>query len=142
MIQSALAENRDVDNIFVFTHELIWLDGNRADKRFKDFVDNWGGTNPQIQLMIKQFYETILPMFADAGSVYFIAGDAGKYDNGMQLFYGKFDGITYIATGLGSNTKDNILQFDVTTDGEVVIQLIALNGANPGALGRIENYAR
>jgi hypothetical protein len=43
---------------------------------------------------------------------------------------------------LGSGTKDNIIQFDVDSNGGVFIQLIALNGDNPNALGQIENYSK
>jgi hypothetical protein len=161
MIRKALAENETAKNIFVFTHELFWLYLN--DQRFNNFTPN--NRSSYTPLMPENFRRLILPLFDTAKqNIYFIAGDTGAFPNGREIFYvserrsesqiveennsapeiltesSGGGGVWYIATGLGSNTKDNILEFDITMDDEVSIQLIALNGTNPNALGRLEDH--
>jgi 3',5'-cyclic AMP phosphodiesterase CpdA len=140
MIKTALAQHKGVDNIFVFTHELIWWDRN--DPRFNTFGPN--SLDAYTEEMPYAFKNELLPLFAGTDAkLHFIAGGSGAFDNGNEIFYGEYDGITYIATGLGSNTKDNILAIDlIKPHNAVQYRLIALNGDNPYALGPIENYAR
>ncbi|GHV54309.1 hypothetical protein FACS1894216_14070 [Synergistales bacterium] len=139
MILRALEDLPTVKNIFIFTHELIWLDRNNPKMNY--FAPNsWQTYTP---LMPQCFREVLLPALSKTGAnIYCVAGDSGAFDNGMQIFYEVIDGVTYISTGLGSKTKDNLLQFDITTDGEVFIRLIALNGENRNALGHVERFAR
>jgi hypothetical protein len=139
MIREALRANPQAENIFVFTHELIWLDP--LDDRFNYFVPNsW---EPYSATMPERFKDVLLPLFAQTDAkLHFIAGDSGAFDNGMYIFYEEYDGVKYMSSGIGGNTKDSILQFDVNTDGTVLIRPIALNGDNPNALGRMEDYSR
>jgi hypothetical protein len=139
MIREALRANPQAENIFVFTHELIWLDP--LDDRFNYFSPNsW---EPYSAAMPTRFKEVILPLFAQTDAkLHFIAGDSGAFDNGMHIFYEEYDGVKYISSGIDGNVRDSILQFDVNTDGTTLIRPIALNGDNPNALGRIEDYAR
>jgi hypothetical protein len=141
MIRGALQENPDVNNIFVFTHELIWYDQN--DPKF-----NWYKRSPNDNIginyslqMPSTFNDELLPLFEGIDAdIYFIAGDANMYEQDSGIFYGYYDGITYIATGLGSEVRDNILKFDIYRNGDVDIDLIALSGDDPNALGEIEDY--
>jgi hypothetical protein len=46
-----------------------------------------------------------------------------------------------VANGLGGISEDdNILKFNILRDGSVAIDLIAITGDNPDALGEIYDY--
>jgi hypothetical protein len=89
---------------------------------------------------------SLLPLFDGfKGRTWFFAGDAGAFDNGMQLFYEEYGGVKYVATGLGSQTRDSILVVSVSEREHGVstgIQIVALNGGDIGSLGLIEDYSR
>lgn len=130
---------RSIGNIFVFTHQLIWWEPD--EPRFGGFAPNslawkqgYGASN---------FREEVVPLFdALPYPVFFIAGDSGAFANGNEIYFAKEGKNTYIAQGVGGSVRDSALEVSVFRNGEVRFDLVALNGDDPRALGRIEEYAR
>ena len=55
--------------------------------------------------------------------------------------YHQYDNITLIASGMGGGVKDNMVIVDVHEDKSVSFRLIALNGNDIHALGRLEDHS-
>lgn len=137
MMHTALAQNKDVDNIFVFTHQLNWWDPDA--KEFEGFSPN--STYEYDAENKPNFYSDVLPLFNMLGeNIYFIAGDTGAFPNGYEIYYRQDGRFTYIASGVGGSVKDSAIEFYIMESGDVYINLVALNGAAPNALGSITDY--
>lgn len=132
MITKALERQEKYQNIFVFTHEVIW---------FEEGNERFGSFRPHL-IYPNNFYSEILPLFENfLGNVYFIARDTGGLANNNEIYYESEGKYIYIASGVGGS-RDNTLEFYVYTDGRVDIKLIALNGDDPNALGHIQYYSK
>ena len=68
------------------------------------------------------------------------AGDVGAFNNGIEFMYHSYDNITFIASGMGGESRDNIVFVDVLDDKTVSFRLIALNGDDMSFLGKLEDY--
>ena len=123
----------DVDNIFVFLHELIWWS---PDSIFHNVIINYipyypGSTN---------FWTEIEPVFnALPNNVVFFAGDLGCTSSVTPFMYYKFDNITLIGSGMGGGIEDNFIIIDVYND-TVDYNLIAINGEDINALGELTDF--
>ncbi|MBT4732399.1 metallophosphoesterase [Candidatus Woesearchaeota archaeon] len=106
-------------NIFVFTHQVIWLDNNSNRGRLARVKTNslegypkHGTTN---------FWPEIFPLISSLGSnSYFFSGDVGAFDNNSELFYDKHQGSHFFATGMGGGKRDNYLAV-LVVNGDVKI---------------------
>ena len=138
MIRTALAQNQNVENIFVFTSQLNWWDSDAVG--FEDFVPN---STFEYDFENKpNFYSQVLPLFKTTSQdVYFIAGDTGAFADGCEIYYKEDGRYTYIASGVGGGEKDSALEFYILKNGEVTIQLIALDSYSQDALGSIADYS-
>ena len=136
-INVSLVENPGISNIFVFSHQLIkW----EEDPRFGYFQPNsLVGKDGE-----SNFWSEVLDIFTNSdASVYFIAGDVGASARNNAIYYGEYDDKTeFIASGMGGNVQDNILLATVYGNDEVEIEIIALNGENPYALGILEDHGQ
>lgn len=120
------------DTIFVFFHQLLWWDkGNE----FSSYTPNsLSGRAESIN-----FFTEVVPLFNElTNTVYMFAGDTGVYERGFMFH--KLDNITYIASGMGGRKEDNFLVVSVRKDKSVSFDLIALNGADVDALGKLEDF--
>lgn len=130
MIAKALEKQERYQNIFVFTHEVIWFE--EGNERFGSFSAN--------TIYPNNFKTEILPLFSNVdGQIFFISG-ASSWDRTGQIYYEQDGKYTYISCGVGGEVRDAVLEFYVDVDGYVTIKLIALNGDDPNALGRIQDY--
>jgi hypothetical protein len=138
MIKQALSENADAKNVFALTHEIVWRDP--GNEHFASFDP---GTDAVGQDAIDNFYGSVLPLFSGISSkLFFVAGNIGHYEEKDCAFHSVVDGVTYIATGLGSS-KDNVVEFNVDANGGVTTRLVALNSAgNPNLLGKLEGFSK
>ena len=124
----------DAKNIFVFFHQVLWWS---PDNIFSDFQVN----SLALRADTINFWSEVEPLFHSLpNSVYLFAGDVGAYDNGDEFMYYHYDNITFIASGMGGEARDNFVIVDVQPDKTVSFRLIALNGDNINALGRLEDY--
>jgi len=54
--------------------------------------------------------------------------------------YDHYDNITFVASGMGEGDGDNFVFVMVDDDGNVSFELIAINGDDIHALGKLEDY--
>jgi len=134
-LENMLKNKHEVSNIFVFTHQLFWLEKN--DERFPGVTPNsWDKKKNE-----SNFWDQIKPVFSNfERDVYFIAGDVGAFEGRNSVVYERDGNLHFIASGMGGGAADNYIVADVYSDGGVKFDLIALNGDNPGALGSLTDW--
>ncbi|MBN1415844.1 MAG: metallophosphoesterase [Bacteroidales bacterium] len=122
------------DNIFVFMHQVLWWS---PDNLYKKVLPN--------SLALRDdsinFWGEVEPLFHSLNNpVFMFAGDVGAFNNGNEYMYHHYDNITLIASGMGGEVRDNFVIVDVKADKTISFRLIALNGDDINALGRLEDY--
>ncbi len=134
-LESVLDNNhQEVENIFVFFHQLLWWSPDNAYKNFT--LNSLSGRADSIN-----FWDEVEPLFrAIPNNTYMFAGDVGAFPNGFEFMYHTYENITFIASGMGGESRDNIVIADVMEDKTVSFRLIALNGDDINALGKLEDY--
>ena len=99
-----------VNNIFVFSHQVIWA------SKFRDSISPNNNYENETN-----FWPIIAPLFDTLREqIYFIAGDVGDKINGSELFCIENNNIKYIASGMGAGKRDNYLAVQIT-EGNVSI---------------------
>jgi hypothetical protein len=68
------------------------------------------------------------------------AGDVGAFNTGSEFMFHEYDNISFIASGMGGEQRDNIIIVDVNEDNCVDFRLVALNGPILNALGNLKDY--
>lgn len=125
-----------VNNIFVFFHQFLWWS---ETNEFAEHKPNWvgyQGDNPN-------FWSEVIPLFEKQEvPIYFFAGDTGAYPNGMSHFYHQKGKLHFIGSGMGGGKKDNFILVNISRKGEVSFELIALNGDDHNALGKLEDFPK
>ena len=125
---------KNIDNIFVFFHQLLWWEPNNIYKNIS--LNSLEGRSENTN-----FSSEIKPLFnALPNNIYMFAGDVGAFRNGSEFMYYKDKNITFIASGMGGGERDNIVIVDIRKDKTVGFRLIALNGDNINSLGKLEDY--
>jgi len=134
MINTIKDHANDVDNIFVFHHELIWWSPYNV---LKDVIINYLPDYPGYT----NFWNEIEPIFHSLqNNVVFYAGDLGATTAVSPFMYYSYDNITMIGTGMGGGVKDNIIISYVYND-TIVYDLYAINYEDPNALGELTDYS-
>ncbi|WP_136468220.1 metallophosphoesterase family protein [Flagellimonas onchidii] len=126
------SKSGEVDNIFVFFHQVLWW---KNDNIFKNFeLNSVSGRDEEIN-----FWDDIYSLFENTNKPTFMfAGDTGDSDVGYM--YHKEGNIVLIASGMGGGKEDNFIIVNVNKDKSVDFDLIALNGSDLNGLGRLEDY--
>ena len=135
-LENILEENIwDVPNIFVFTHQMFWLE--KDDSKFPGVTPNsWANKENE-----SNFWGRIMPLFSNyAGDVYFVAGDVGAFPDQNSVVYERDGNLHFISSGMGGGVRDNYLVVDIYSDASVRFDLVALNGDNPDALGLLTDW--
>ena len=104
-LKRSLPNKKDViNNIFIFSHQLIWQDTRKPE--FKKIKPNsFEGRSRNLN-----FWDEVFPLLSDlVNDIYFFSGDIGVTPNGSELFYTQYSGITFVATGMGGGVRDNFL---------------------------------
>ena len=124
----------DADHVFVLFHQVLWW---APDNQFKNIdINSLEGRAEKIN-----FWDEVEPLFHSLSvPVYLFAGDVGAYATGDEFMYYHYDNITLIASGMGGEARDNFVIVDVYNDKTVSFRLIALNGDDINALGKLEDY--
>lgn len=134
LIQTLEDNQDDTNNIFVFFHQLLWWESDNIYQNVA--LNSLQGRADEIN-----FWTEIEPLFrAMPNEVYMFAGDVGANPTGDEFMYHNYNNITLIASGMGGWQRDNIIFIDVAKDKTVSFRLIALNGTDINALGRLEDY--
>ena len=133
-------DSRNVDNVFIFSHHLLWYNTDQFSKPFPNSVHKrkepsnfWTKIEPLLRLQDRP--------------VYIFAGDLGAFsmekrnkDHIIEYFYHSYDNLTFVGTGMGGGVRDNLVIVDVYNDGSVEFRLIHLNGDDIEGLGKLEDY--
>lgn len=125
---------REVNNIFIFCHELIWWS---PENKFKNVNINYrphypGNTN---------YWSEIHPMLESLpNNIILFAGDLGCTNKVSPYMYYKQDNITLIGSGMGGGKNDNFIIADVGFDGSIQLNLINLNDQYYNTLGYLEDF--
>lgn len=128
------SNHANVNNIFIFLHELIWWS---PTNEYKDININYRPHYPGTT----NYESTIKPLLKSyPNNITVFAGDLGATKPVSAFMYDQFDNITLIGSGMGSGSKDNIIITDVYAD-TVIHNLVAINGSDPNALGSLHDYA-
>ena len=133
-LSSALKKENiaNIDNVFVFFHHVLWWE--KLSESYGSFPIN------QPQKTRNNFFSELMPLFQNTGrSVYIFAGDVGAW--GSVCHYHKIKNVHLMANGMGNSKKDNILMIAVDRNKDVFLDLIALNGDDPYAMGSITKYS-
>ncbi|MCB9233976.1 MAG: metallophosphoesterase [Bacteroidia bacterium] len=133
-LRQTLEEHKSAPNIFVFMHQVLWLE---KDNVFKGIQPNsFQGKADTIN-----FWSEIEPMFhSRLNQVYMFAGDVGAFPWWPAYHYYAYDNMHLIGTGMGGGKKDNFIIVEVRADRSVNFRLIALNGGNHDALGKLTDF--
>ena len=125
----------DVENIFIFTHQLFWLE--QDDQHFPGVSPNsWAN-----KVNESNFWSEVKPLFSDFnGDVYCIAGDVGAFADSNAVVYERDGNLHFIASGMGGGKQDNYLIANIFSDASVEFDVIAINGDEPHALGDLTDY--
>lgn len=123
----------DVARIFVFFHQLIWIE----DTRFSSVKPNsFEGKAPNLN-----FWTEFEPKFTNLSQeVVMCAGDLGAANWASDFMYANYDNITFIASGMGEGVGDNIVVLNVDENKQVSYDLICLNDAELDCFGDIAQY--
>ena len=108
------AEDEKIKNIFVFQHQTLWAFDNYPINTINPWVNG-----PRTES--NNYEKIILPalnLLAKKKNVYLLSGDVGvgtalpnKYPReALDIFFQKYNNITYIATGLSENHKDRVIK--------------------------------
>ena len=120
-LQNAVESNyRDVDNIFVFFHQLLWQEPNNIYQNLmpNSYLDRKDNIN---------FWTVIEPIFnALPNEVYFFSGDLGATAKGSKIAYDHYDNISLIGSGMGYTYGENFVVVNVLKDKSVQYDLIYL----------------
>lgn len=134
LIKTIQQNQHQVNNIFIFCHELIWWD---PDNKFGNIKINYkphypGQTN---------YYEEVKPILDTlSNEVIILAGDLGNTANVDAYMYYKEGNITLIGSGMGSGVNDNIVTVEVNIDGSVNYKLLSINDSIPKEIANLEKF--
>jgi hypothetical protein len=134
LVERQLAAHPDVRNVFVFFHQILWW---RPLSIYRGFHSNsMAGRDPPIN-----FWPDLVPLLRSVKRpVYVFGGDAGAFPSGHEFMYHQNGRLHFVASGMGGGKRDNFILVNVNGDGMVQLDLIALNGDDPGALGDLTDY--
>ena len=121
-LKRSLPNKKDViNNIFIFSHQLIWQDTRKPE--FKKIRPNsLEGRSKNLN-----FWDEVFPLLSDlVNDIYFFSGDIGASPNGSELFYTQYSNVKFVATGMGGGMRDNFLIVSVIK-GAVQIFFVPLN---------------
>ncbi len=130
-LKGILVDNSEkVDNIFVFTHQLLWWD---EDNKYSEFtLNSLEGRDENLN-----FWREVEPLFHSlSNNIVFFAGDIGATERASDFMYDSYDNITFIASGMGEGNGDNFVVVNVDNDKNVSFDVICLDEDDPNCFGK------
>lgn len=118
-LESSLDGLTEINNIFIYVHQVIWLDTEAVPKKV---IPN----SPQGRDSILNFRTDVLPLLERVKKpIYLFAGDVGAGEWASNFTYFTHKNIHLISSGMGDSERDHYLKTSVK-DGEVIIEIIPL----------------
>ena len=133
-------QSDQVDNIFIFTHHVMWWSEERYKRPRPNSLHNRAKTTNYWTKLEPFFQNAEKPVFLFAGDVGAFSQETAKVSHTIEYFYLKDNNITYVSSGMGGGVNDNVVFVDIYTDGTVGFRLIHLNGDDVNGLGKLEDY--
>jgi len=133
-LQDVIDQNhQDVDNIFVFFHQLLWREN---DNIYQDIIPNsFAGRADTIN-----FWSEIEPLFNDLpNEVFMFCGDLGATSWSSSVMYDNYGNISFIGSGMGNANGENFVVVNVLSDKSVEYDLICLSDVE-NCLGELTDY--
>lgn len=123
-LNKSLATAKEVKNVFIFVHELIWA----IDPAFSGIAHNYGSYDEVLKPDVWKNVYSILEDYPQY-NIYLIAGDVGGNPGTIPAYYKRLGHITLIASGMGEIQDENFLIVGVN-EGRVDFKLVPLNIKN------------
>ncbi len=120
-IRDALAQTDSIDQVFVFSHQLWWLNDAPIAFQLDSIAPNSyagfeGPTN---------FWETAFPAFQELNKpVYFFAGDLGCHFSIKASYEDHHENFHFYGSGMGGAIEDNFMMVRIFQDGDVNIDRV------------------
>jgi hypothetical protein len=134
-LESTLLENHSqVNNIYIFTHELIWWSPTNEFANIDiNYLPNYPGNS--------NYWTDIFPTLDTlSNDVVLFAGDLGATQVVSPYLYHKSNNITYIANGMGSNKDDNIIMVSIDEEDLPHFKLLGLNADLPFEIEKLDEF--
>ena len=110
----------EVNNVFLFCHEVIWIDSLIGYDHLKP--------NSMVTYQGTDYWTKIHPLLIGLDKeVYFFAGDVGALTSVTFYSYEQRDNVHFYAGGMGNGFIDNIFITEVYSDGYVKVRPMRLN---------------
>ena len=108
------------NNVFIFSHQVIWIDAD--NKKFSGLLVN----SEEGKAEKLNFWNEVFPVIKDIGEkAFFFAFYVGAFATQSEFFYNNFSGVDFFATGMGGGERDNFLILHVNR-GKVDIEMVQL----------------
>lgn len=123
------AHYQDVNNIFVFVHQMIWWEEDNAYSPVRP--NSFSGRSDPVN-----FWEEVAPIFDRLkNNVIFFSGDFGAGSWSSDFMYDEVDNLKFIGSGMGDGAGDNLVITEINKKGEVSFKMYCLDNEidNPGA---------
>lgn len=118
-----LTAEKQYDNVFIFTHQVIWQDERLTPQIVLNDIEGKSAA-------ITFYPATIQALSQNETPVYLFAGDVGGMPVGSELTIHQYKNVRLIASGMGGGKWDNVI--DVTVkDGKTSVTINYLNGNKP-----------
>jgi hypothetical protein len=125
LLKSLSKSKKKYNNVFVFTHQVVWYDKNKDRGSFVTIKTNSLEGYPKDSG--PNFWGEIFPILSNIGeNTYLFAGDVGAWPNNSEFFYDRYSNTDFFATGMGGGERDNFLMISVI-NGVVKVALVPLN---------------
>lgn len=120
MLKNLNSDNNKYNNVFVFSHHIIWFDSN--NKKLSGLIPN--SLHGKAEKL--NFWNEVFPIIKNIGkNVFVFAGDVGASNKSSAFFYDNIFGVDFFATGMGGGKRDNFLLLHID-HGKVNIELVKL----------------
>lgn len=121
MLDYELSNIDDVDNIFVFTHQVWWANDENAKLNLETVFPN----SNALQNGPTNFWTDAFPLFESLeNKVYFFAGDVGTWSWVPNYNFQRSENFYFYASGIGSGIDDNVLHLKIFESGHATIDKI------------------
>lgn len=128
------AHASEVQNIFVFFHQLLWVEPYNEFNYIRRNSSAGKGENIN-------FWTTVAPLFSNLeNETTFFAGDIGV-SWASNVTYDKIGNLTFIATGMGDNDQDNFVIANVMADKTLEFEVVCLDELEINCLGELIDLA-
>ncbi|MEM7038959.1 MAG: metallophosphoesterase [Bacteroidota bacterium] len=138
MFAEALAQRKNIHNIFIFVHNVLWWDPD-PDGLHHAAQPNFAGHRADTL----NFWTEMVPRLKNYPlqvPTYVFAGDAGAWCGSKPISYYQEDSLHLITSGIGCSTTSHYLIVEVPESKQVQIDIVEVGDIGPDHLGKLEDW--